>query len=96
MCATGKYEELVPMETPVIVQSSSFAGCPQRLGICHGRKKNMDHYYNSRHCLQEFPKTSKKSKTMQKKHKLLVASILILIIAIYCIFSIVLSAGNKR
>ena len=33
---------------------------------------------------------------MQRKHKLLVASILILIVAIYSTFSIVLLLGNER
>ncbi|XP_064365853.1 follicle-stimulating hormone receptor isoform X2 [Dromaius novaehollandiae] len=42
-------------------QNSSFAGCPQRLGICRDRKKrNTDHGYNSRHCLQKLLKASKK------------------------------------
>lgn len=33
---------------------------------------------------------------MQRKHKLLVASILILVIDVYVTFSIVLSLGNER
>lgn len=63
------------------------------LEFAMAEKKNC---YNSRHCLQKLPKTSKTSKTMQRKHKLLVAFILILTIAIYFAFSILLSVGNER
>lgn len=60
------------------------------------KKIIIDRCYNSRHCLQKLPKTSKKSKTMLSKHKLVVASILILIIVIFFTLSIVLLPGNER